>query len=226
MLSQLLSYSPPLPPPIASSSSFSHFHGPSSSAAAAAVSGGVRRGDLVGARRRRRPDPPKCSLSLDGAVVRDVGAAALATGVALGILRFWEELAKRGVFEQKLSRKLVHISIGMAFLLFWPIFSSESYAPFLAALAPGINTIRMLLLGLGIWKNEAMVKSISREGDYRELLKGPLYYACTITLATLIFWRSSPIAIAAICNLCAGDVNEYEFRCDVGKYGFLVMGYR
>uniref|UniRef100_A0A6V7QRE2 Uncharacterized protein n=1 Tax=Ananas comosus var. bracteatus TaxID=296719 RepID=A0A6V7QRE2_ANACO len=50
-----------------------------------------------------------------------------------------------------------------------------------------------------------MVKSISREGDYRELLKGPLYYACTITLATLIFWRSSPIAIAAICNLCAGD---------------------
>lgn len=90
-------------------------------------------------------------------------------------------------------------------MLFWPLFSPGSEAPFLAALAPAINIIRMLLLGLGIWKNEAMVKSISRHGDHRELLKGPLYYASTITLATSIFWRTSPIAIAAICNLCAGD---------------------
>ncbi|RYR79566.1 hypothetical protein Ahy_A01g004367 isoform C [Arachis hypogaea] len=39
----------------------------------------------------------------------------------------------------------------------------------------------------------------------RELLKGPLYYAATITLASIIYWRTSPISIAAICNLCAGD---------------------
>ncbi|KAJ0987637.1 hypothetical protein J5N97_005993 [Dioscorea zingiberensis] len=135
----------------------------------------------------------------------DVCAAALTAGFALALLRFWEEMAKRRVFEQKLNRKLVHISIGLAFMLFWPIFSPGNLAPFLAALAPGINIFRMLLLGLGIWKNEAMVKSISRHGDYRELLKGPLYYACTITLATSVFWRTSPIAIAAICNLCAGD---------------------
>jgi farnesol kinase len=41
------------------------------------------------------------------------------------------------------------------------------YAPFLAALAPGVNIIRMFLLGLGLMKNEAMVKSMSRSGDYR-----------------------------------------------------------
>ncbi|KAM0953192.1 putative phytol/farnesol kinase [Dioscorea sansibarensis] len=93
-----------------------------------------------------------------------------------------------------------------AFLAFISGNFSGSLAPFLAALAPGINIFRMLFLGLGIWKNEAMVKSVSRHGDYRELLKGPLYYACTITLATSIFWRTSPIAIAAICNLCAGMV--------------------
>ncbi|CAD5184346.1 probable phytol kinase 2, chloroplastic isoform X1 [Musa acuminata AAA Group] len=144
-------------------------------------------------------------ISLESSVVHDLGAAALTSATALGLLRFWEELAKRGVFEQKLNRKLVHISIGLVFLLFWPLFSSGSQAPLLAALAPGINIIRMLLLGSGIWKNDAMVKSISRHGDYRELLKGPLYYACTITFATWLFWRTSPIAIAAICNLCAGD---------------------
>uniref|UniRef100_A0A0E0JQK9 Uncharacterized protein n=1 Tax=Oryza punctata TaxID=4537 RepID=A0A0E0JQK9_ORYPU len=140
-----------------------------------------------------------------GGLAHDLGSAAVTAGVALALLRFFEELAKRGVFEQKLNRKLVHITIGMVFLLFWPLFSSGSYAPFLAAVAPGINIIRMLLLGLGVMKNEAMVKSMSRSGDPRELLKGPLYYATTITFATSIFWRTSPIAIALICNLCAGD---------------------
>ncbi|XP_062203116.1 probable phytol kinase 2, chloroplastic isoform X2 [Phragmites australis] len=46
---------------------------------------------------------------------------------------------------------------------------------------------------------------MTRHGDYRELLKGPLYYACALTLTTIIFWRASPISIAVICNLCAGD---------------------
>ncbi|KAK9940835.1 hypothetical protein M0R45_017476 [Rubus argutus] len=46
---------------------------------------------------------------------------------------------------------------------------------------------------------------MSRFNDYRELLKGPLYYATTITLACVIYWRTSPVAIAIICNLCAGD---------------------
>ncbi|XP_077214227.1 phosphatidate cytidylyltransferase family protein isoform X2 [Tasmannia lanceolata] len=135
----------------------------------------------------------------------DVCVAALASGVALSLLRFWEEMANARVFEQKLNRKLVHVSVGLVFMLFWPLFSPGHQAPVLAALAPGINIFRMLLLGLGIIRSDAMVKSISRHGDYRELLKGPLYYACTITMATMFLWRTSPIAIATICNLCAGD---------------------
>ncbi|ONK77078.1 uncharacterized protein A4U43_C02F2880 [Asparagus officinalis] len=156
-------------------------------------------------RSRRRRASVMALMLPESPLVRDACAAVVTAGVALGLLRFWEELAKRRVFEQKLNRKLVHISIGLAFMLFWPLFSAGSQAPFLAAVAPGVNIIRMLLMGLGILRNEAMVKSISRYGDYRELLKGPLYYACTITLATSVFWRTSPIGIAAICNLCAGD---------------------
>ncbi|XP_049935843.1 probable phytol kinase 2, chloroplastic isoform X3 [Nymphaea colorata] len=83
--------------------------------------------------------------------------------------------------------------------------SDASWAPYLAAFVPGINAVRMILVGAGILKNDAMVKAMSRHGDYRELLKGPLYYACIITTSTAVFWRASPIAVAAICNLCAGD---------------------
>ncbi|XP_042420215.1 probable phytol kinase 2, chloroplastic isoform X2 [Zingiber officinale] len=130
---------------------------------------------------------------LESSFVHDLGAAAVATAVFLLVLQFWEVLAKRGVFEQ------IDPVLALAAC------SSGTQAPFLAAFAPGINIFRMLLLGHGISKNEATVKSMSRYGDHRELLKGPLYYACTITFSTAIFWRTSPIAVAAICNLCAGD---------------------
>ncbi|KAA8549440.1 hypothetical protein F0562_001087 [Nyssa sinensis] len=155
-------------------------------------------------RRHLRP-PTAVSMFVDNPVVGDICAAALSGGIAISVLRFWQETAKRELFDQKINRKLVHISIGLVFMLCWPLFSSGRRGAVVAALIPGINIIKMLLLGLGIWKDEATVKSMCRFGDYRELLKGPLYYASTIALACIIYWRTSPIAIAAICNLCAGD---------------------
>ncbi|KAJ7964230.1 Phytol kinase [Quillaja saponaria] len=145
------------------------------------------------------------SMLHENPALSDIFATAFSGAIAFSLLRIWEETAKRGLFDQKLNRKLVHISIGLAFMLCWPLFSSGGQAPILAALIPGINIIRILLVGLGMWKDDATVKSMSRFGDYRELLKGPLYYASTITLASIVFWRTSPIAIAAVCNLCAGD---------------------
>ncbi|XP_028784666.1 probable phytol kinase 3, chloroplastic [Neltuma alba] len=145
------------------------------------------------------------SMLHDNPAVSDVYATAISFGVALSLLRLWQETAKRGIFDQKLNRKLVHISIGLAFMLCWPLFSSGSQAPLFAAFVPGVNIIRMLLIGLGIQKDEATVKSMSRFGDYRELLKGPLYYVSTITFACAMYWRTSPLSVALICNLCAGD---------------------
>ncbi|WCJ34729.1 Farnesol kinase chloroplastic [Euphorbia peplus] len=138
-------------------------------------------------------------------VVSDLYASALSSCIALLVLRIWGETATRRIFDQKLNRKLVHISIGLVFMLCWPLFSSGHRGAIFAALTPGLNIFRMLLIGSGIWKDEATVKSMSRFGDHRELLKGPLYYALTITMACAIYWRTSPVAIAAICNLCAGD---------------------
>ncbi|CAI9758526.1 unnamed protein product [Fraxinus pennsylvanica] len=156
-------------------------------------------------RRLRRKLTSSAAMFSENPLVSDVISTALSGGIALSLLRLWEETAKRGLFDQKLNRKLVHVSVGLAFMLCWPMFSSGRQGAVIAALVPAINIIKMLLLGLGIWKDDATVKSMSRFGDHRELLKGPLYYASTITLAGAIYWRTSPIAIAAICNLCAGD---------------------
>ncbi|RLM86699.1 putative phytol kinase 2, chloroplastic [Panicum miliaceum] len=138
-------------------------------------------------------------------LVRDAGAAVL-TGVAAAVvLRFWEEVANRALLEQVML-KLVHITVGLVYFLMWPLFSPDDvYAPFLAPLIIVINIIKVTVIGVGVVKDEGVVNSMTRHGDYRELLKGPLYYACAITLTTILFWRTSPISIAVICNLCAGD---------------------
>ncbi|KAB1225730.1 putative phytol kinase 3, chloroplastic [Morella rubra] len=180
---------------------------PSSSLSAAhrhsAISFGSRLGATIAPNRNRKP--PASTMALGNPLVSDICATALTGSIALFLLRFWGEIAKQGFLHQTLNRKLVHVSIGLVFMLCWPLFSSGHQGAILAALVPGINIIAMLLLGFGIMKDEAMVKSMSRSGNYRELLKGPLYYAATITLACIIYWRTSPISIAAICNLCAGD---------------------
>ncbi|TYH93788.1 hypothetical protein ES332_A13G277800v1 [Gossypium tomentosum] len=155
---------------------------------------------------RRNPTAPAAAMLFpQNPVFSDTCAAIISGSIALSVLRLWQETAKRGLFDQKLNRKLVHISIGLVFMLCWPLYSSGYRGAILAAITPGVNIMRMILIGSGLWKDEATVKSMSRYGDYRELLKGPLYYATTITLACAFYWRTSPIAIAAICNLCAGD---------------------
>ncbi|XP_051140823.1 probable phytol kinase 3, chloroplastic [Andrographis paniculata] len=141
----------------------------------------------------------------DNVVVSDLIATGLSGCVALSLLKIWEQTADRRIFDQKLNRKLVHVTVGLAFMLCWPMFSSGRQGAIFAALIPSANIIRMLLMGLGILKDDATVKSMTRFGDHRELLQGPLYYASTITLACAVCWRTSPIAVAAVCNLCAGD---------------------
>lgn len=176
-------------------------------AAPSTLSFGIQPLKLRKSRRRRELASPTAALLMfsENPVVADAVATALTGAIALSSLRVWEETARRGLFDLKLNRKLVHLSIGLIFMLCWPMFSSSYRGAILAALVPGANIIKMLLLGLGIWKDDATVKSMSRYGNHRELLKGPLYYAITITLACAIFWRASPIAIALVCNLCAGD---------------------
>ncbi|CAJ2640337.1 unnamed protein product [Trifolium pratense] len=148
---------------------------------------------------------PSATMLHHDPFVSDLFATAISGVVAFSCLRLWEETAKRGLFDQKLNRKLVHITMGLVFILCWPLFGTDRWGSLFAAFFPGVNILRMLVIGLGIWKDEATVKSMSRFGDHRELLKGPLYYAATITLASIVYWRTSPISTAAICNLCAGD---------------------
>jgi phytol kinase len=125
------------------------------------------------------------------------GCATIITLLAcVALLSFFDFLADNNYVSMNLSRKIVHTFTGPIFLLFWNTFSSKTpmLSRLLASSIPLLITFQFLLIGLGIIKDEKKVKSLSRTGDRREILKGPLYYGIVFVVCTLIFWRNSPAA--------------------------------
>lgn len=125
--------------------------------------------------------------------------------VAVAFLRLMDFLAHRGVIESRLSRKIIHIGTGPLFVLCWLMFIDIYYSRWLAALVPLVITLQFALVGLGAIKDEAAVKAMSRTGDPREILRGPLFYGIAFVAMTLIYWKDSLIGIPALMIMCGGD---------------------
>ena len=136
---------------------------------------------------------------------QDLVATLLTFSVALAWLRLMGALAARRVIGQSLSRKLIHIGTGPIFVLCWNLFSPQPAARYLAALVPLAITAQFVLVGAGVIKDPAAVQAMSRTGDRREILRGPLYYGIVFVLCTLVFWRTSPVGILALMLMCGGD---------------------
>ncbi len=125
--------------------------------------------------------------------------------VALGFLRVMDFAAQRGWIDSRLSRKMIHIGTGPIFVLCWLMFRDEPGARWLAALVPFAITIQFALVGLGVIKDEAAVQAMSRSGDPKEILRGPLFYGIAFVVLTLVYWKDSPIGISALMIMCGGD---------------------
>ncbi len=132
-------------------------------------------------------------------------ALAASFGLALAWLRFNDFLAQRNWISSPLSRKLIHIGTGPLFVLSWLFFRDTPSARFLAALIPLAITAQFVLVGLGLWRDPAAVAAMSRTGDRREILRGPLYYGIAFVILTVVFWNTSPVGITALMLLCGGD---------------------
>ena len=132
-------------------------------------------------------------------------ALIITFAASLLFLRSMDFIAHRGWMDGKLSRKVIHIGTGPLFVLCWFLFNDAPEARWLAALVPFAVTAQFALIGLGVLKDEASVQAMSRTGDPKEILRGPLYYGIMFVALTLIYWRENPIGIIALMMLCGGD---------------------
>jgi phytol kinase len=133
-------------------------------------------------------------------------ALVVTFALALIWLRLNDFFAHRGWISGPLSRKIIHMGTGPIFVLCWLLFNDQDgLARYLAALVPLAITLQFVLVGTGIIKDPAAVQAMSRTGDRREILRGPLYYGIAFVVLTILFWKDSPVGIVALMILCGGD---------------------
>jgi phytol kinase len=122
--------------------------------------------------------------------------------LALTWLRVNNFIASRGWVESQTSRKIIHMGTGPLFVLCWLLFPDQPFSRWLAALVPFAIVLQFVLVGTGLIKDPDAVQSMSRTGDRREILRGPLYYGIVFILITLIYWKDHPAGIVALMLLC------------------------
>jgi len=132
-------------------------------------------------------------------------ATLLTFAIAIAFLRLMDFFAQRGLIESKLSRKVIHIGTGPIFVLCWLMFPDVSSARYLAALVPLLITVQFILVGTGIMKDDAAVQAMTRTGNPKEILRGPLFYGIMFVAITIFYWKDSPIGITALMMMCGGD---------------------
>ncbi len=132
-------------------------------------------------------------------------ALVITFALSMLFLRSMDYIAQRGWMDSKLSRKVIHIGTGPLFVLCWFLFRDTPDARWLAALVPFAITLQFALIGFGVIKDEASVKAMSRTGDPREILRGPLYYGIMFVVLTVVYWKDSPVGIIALMMMCGGD---------------------
>ncbi|QUY43765.1 diacylglycerol/polyprenol kinase family protein [Acaryochloris marina] len=125
--------------------------------------------------------------------------------LALSWLRIMDALAANGVLEQKLSRKIIHMGTGPLFVLCWPFFSPQPTARYFAALVPLAITLQFIAIGVGWIQDPDAVQAMTRTGNPKEILKGPLFYGLVFVACTIGFWRTSPVGMLALMMMCGGD---------------------
>lgn len=132
-------------------------------------------------------------------------AMAVTMALALLWLRINDYFAHKGWISGQTSRKIIHTGTGPIFVLCWLFFPDEAISRYLAACIPFLISIQFLLVGLGMMKDQASVDAMTRRGDRREILRGPLIYGIAFVILTIVFWTDSPTGIVALMMLSGGD---------------------
>ncbi len=131
------------------------------------------------------------------------------------------DLAVRKGFPQDLSRKVVHVAAG-SWLIFWLVYDSSHWTKYLNITAAFIWTILLLLKGFTAKQDDQAVKTMTRTGDRKELLRGPLYFTLVMNLLGTVFY-STPFALTAMGFLTWGDGLAPVVGTRYGKHSYKVF---
>ena len=135
----------------------------------------------------------------------------------VGIMDF---AVKKG-FPQDISRKIVHIAAG-SWLIFWPLYDQSHWSKYLNITPAFIWTVLLLIKGFTAKTDDKAVKTMTRTGDKKELLKGPLFFTLVMNIMGTVYFYSAG-AITSMSFLGWGDGLAPVFGKRFGKHKFTFL---
>ncbi|MEI7747462.1 MAG: phosphatidate cytidylyltransferase [Chlorobiaceae bacterium] len=102
-----------------------------------------------------------------------------------------------------ISRKITHICAGSA-IIFLPLFVDGGWSHYLNITVFAVWTVLLVQKGLFAADDDQAVKTMTRTGDKRELLKGTLYFVIVAMICGTIYYKQ-PAGVLAMAMLGWGD---------------------
>ena len=105
-----------------------------------------------------------------------------------GLIKVMEKLVDAGTLSSDLSRKVIHIAAGSYIWIWLFIDSSDMLSSMFNIIVPLLFFATFLIKGFKATPDDKDVKTMTRTGDPRELLKGPLYFTIVMMVAGTLFF--------------------------------------
>jgi dolichol kinase len=131
----------------------------------------------------------------------------------LGVVKINGKIQEKGKLPTYVTRKIIHIVAAPIFLLMWFFYSGNTSSRYIALIVPLLFMIQFTAIGTGLLKDEDFIRSMSRTGDPKELLKGTLYYAVIMLIVSIFYFYipstgindANPAGFIIIGCLAGGD---------------------
>ncbi len=129
-------------------------------------------------------------------------------------------VTSRGL-SRDISRKIVHICAGSV-IIFLPLFQDGHWTQYLNVLVFVVWALLLVQKGLFAADDDQAVKTMTRTGDKRELLRGTLYFVVAATICGTVFYKEFS-GVLAMAVLGWGDGLAPIFGMKLGKMKYRVF---
>ncbi|MEI8101910.1 MAG: phosphatidate cytidylyltransferase [Chlorobium sp.] len=120
-----------------------------------------------------------------------------------------------------ISRKITHICAGSS-IVFLPLFVDGDWSQYLNITVFAVWTILLIQKGLFAADDDQAVKTMTRTGNKRELLKGTLYFVIVAMICGTIYYKQ-PAGVLAMAILGWGDGLAPIIGTRYGKMKYYVL---
>ncbi len=153
-------------------------------------------------------------------VINNIIVTVIGVSYVFSVVGIMDFAVKKG-FPQDISRKIVHVAAG-SWLIFWPFYDQSDLTKYLNIFPALIWTVLLLIKGFTAGSNDKAVKTMTRTGDPKELLQGPLYFTLVMNIMGTLFFYT-PLALTSMGLLGWGDGLAPVFGKRYGKHNYKIF---